>query len=314
MAAPEPTPAPTAAPAPAPLVEPPLPEPRFSWGGDEFLFCELDQAMSFTANFLALAVCRELGSRKVPGVVEIAQANASYLVRFDPDRVAPQRLLDELREIHEHVDPSDLSIRTRVVDVPAYYNDPWTRECLMNFRDRHQHPTGTDIEYVTRINGFATEEEFIAAHHGAPYYVTMLGFVPGTAWFFQMVRRERMLEVPKYIRPRTDTPALALSHGGAFAAIYPARGPGGYQLFAICPLPILDPSASLPDFAESFAMFRPGDIAKFRPIGREEYDELRAKVEEGSARYRTVETEFQPRAFFADPEGSAAEQVRRLGL
>jgi urea carboxylase len=293
------------------IVEPPLPEPRFTFGGDEFVFCELDRAMGFHANFLALAICRELESRHVPGIVEIAQANASYLVRLDPDVLAPTRLVEELHEIHEHVDPAGLTLQTRIFDVPAYYNDPWTLECQSQFRANHQSPDGTDIEYVAEVNGL-TPEEFVARHHGAPYYVTMVGFVPGTSWFFQMLPRERMLEVPKYIRPRTDTPALSLSAGGAFSAIYPVRGPGGYQLFGICPLPILDPTLALPDFKESFAVFRAGDIAKFRPIGRDEYDELRARVEEKTARYRKADVEFAPRAFFDDPDGYAAGLLREL--
>lgn len=295
-----------------PIVEPWLGEPAFTFGGDEFLFCELDRAMSFRANFTALAICRELESRRVPGVVEIAQANASYLVRFDPDVVAPQRLLGELREIHAHADPSVVSVRTRVVDVPAYYGDPWTHECLMRFRDVHQAPDRTDIEYVAEINGLDADG-FVARHHGDPYLITMVGFVPGTAWFHQMVRRERMLEVPKYVRPRTDTPERSLAAGGAFTAIYPVRGPGGYQLFAMCALPIFDPTQSLPDFRESFALFRPGDVAKFRPIGREEYDELRVRVEEGTARYRLEEVDFRPQAFLDDPEGTNAALLERLG-
>jgi urea carboxylase len=296
---------------PVKLTEPPLPEPRYSYGGDEFVFCELDVAMSFHANFKALAICRELEGRRLPGIVEIAQANASYVIRYDPDLVAPRRLLGELREIHEHADPEALSFRTRVFDIPAFYNDPWTYECLMKVRDLHQYPEGTDLEYVAQINGL-TPEQFIERHHGSPFYITMVGFVPGTAWFYQMVRQERALGVPKYLRPRTDTPALSLSHGGSFAAIYPTRGPGGYQLFGMCALPILDPAQELPDFKDSFAIFRAGDVAKFRPIGREEFDELRAKVEEKTARYRIAEVDFRPSSFFADPDGYAAELVAGL--
>ena len=170
-------------------------------------------------------------------------------MRLDPDVVAPSDLLAQLKEIEASLDTEHVSFSTRVIDVPAYYDDPWTREVLMRFRDNHQAPEGTDLEYVTRINGFKTEQEFIEAHHGSPYYVSMVGFVPGLPWCFQMVGPERQLEVPKYLTPRTDTPALALSHGGAFAAIYPVQGPGGYQLFAMCPVPIFDPeggAAGLP--------------------------------------------------------------------
>lgn len=80
----------------------------------------------------------------------------------------------------------------------------------------------------------------------------------------------------------------------------------------MCALPILDPAQELPDFKGSFAIFRAGDVAKFRLIGREEFDELRAKVEEKTARYRIAEVEFRPSSFFADPDGYTAELVARL--
>lgn len=293
------------------IVEPELPEPRYSFGGDEFLFCELDEAMGFHANFKALAICNELRRRDLPGVVEVAPANASYLVRFDPDVLRPQDLLEEARRVHDEI-PAEASFRTRIVDVPALYDDPWTRETLMRFRERHQDPGGTDLDYAARINGYGSAEEFVRAHHSSPFYTSMVGFVPGLPWAIQMVPRERNIECPKYVRPRTDTPALALGHGGAFAAIYPVRGPGGYQLFGICAIPIFDPSMSLPDFRDEMVFFRHGDIIKFRPVEREEYDAIRAQVEAKTVRYRFAEVEFDPHAFLEDPYGYDARLVEEL--
>ena len=122
------------------------------------------------------------------------------------------------------------------------YDDPWTNETLMRFRDRHQEPDSTDLEYAARINGFAGKDEFIDAHAGAPWFASMVGFVAGLPFLYQMVPRERQLEVPKYVRPRTDTPALTIGHGGCFGCIYSVRGAGGYQMFGITPVPIYDPA------------------------------------------------------------------------
>jgi urea carboxylase len=294
------------------ILEPELPEPQYSFGGDDHVFVELDQAMSFRVNFRLRALTHELGARQIPGVVEIAPANASYLVRVDPDRLDPRDLVRELRRLDGELGHGPTpAFRTRIIDMPTYYNDPWSRECLMKFRDRHQNPTGTDIEYVARVNSMS-EDDFIATHHGAPYLVTMVGFVPGTAWHFQMVPRERQLQVPKYIRPRTDTPERTLSHGGAFAAIYPVRGPGGYQLFARVAPPVFDAAQRLPDFDESPVLMQQGDIVKFRPIDREEYDAIRAECDAGTYRYRIRETEFDPQAFFADPYGYDDRLVKEL--
>src|SRR4051794_25617037 len=136
-----------------PIVEPELPEPRYTFGGDDHVFVDLDQAMSFRVNFRLRALTHELGARQIPGVREIAPANSSYLVRVDPDRLDPRDLVRELRRLDEELGHgAPPAFRTRIIDMPTYYNDPWSRECLMQFRDRHQNPTGTDIEYVARVN------------------------------------------------------------------------------------------------------------------------------------------------------------------
>ena len=87
------------------------------------------------------------------------------------------------------------------------YGDPWTHETLMKFRDRHQDPDATDLEYAARINDFDDAQGFIDAHSSAPWMASMVGFVAGLPFLYQMVSRDRQLEVPKYVRPRTDTPA-----------------------------------------------------------------------------------------------------------
>ena len=86
-------------------------------------------------------------------------------------------------------------------------------------------------------------DDFIAAHSGAPWFVSMVGFVAGLPFLYQMVERAKQIEVPKYLRPRTDTPKLTVGHGGCFGCIYSVRGAGGYQMFGITPVPIYDPGA-----------------------------------------------------------------------
>jgi urea carboxylase len=184
--------------------------------------------------------------------------------------------------------------------VPVFYNDPWTRETLMRFRERHQEPTSTDIEYATRINDFKSIDEFIAAHSGSPWFVSMVGFVAGLPFLFQLVERARQIEVPKYLRPRTDTPKLTVGHGGCFGAIYSVRGAGGYQ---ITPAPIFDPAQGLPYFKEFMCLFRPGDIVKFKPIDRGAYDNALKQVEAGSFNLRIRPVEFSMKQFLADPTG-----------
>jgi urea carboxylase len=285
---------------------------RYSFGGDEHVFAEIGEEMSLEAFFKGMAICTELEKRRIAGVSEICPSNASYLVRFDPDVIHPDKMLGTLKEIEAEVGDAELELATRVVEIPVLYNDPWTHETLMRFRERHQDPNSTDLEYGARINGYKSVDEFIAAHSGAPWFVSMVGFVAGLPFLFQMVERDKQIEVPKYLRPRTDTPKLTVGHGGCFTAIYSVRGAGGYQLFGITPAPIYDPAQGLPYLKDFMVFFRPGDIVKWKPITREEYDRDVRAVEAGTFDLTVRPVTFSLKAFHADPGGYSRQLVEAL--
>ena len=182
-----------------------------------------------------------------------------------------------MKRLESAADTSDRSLKTRIIEIPVLYNDPWTRETLMRFRERHQDPAATDIEYAARINNFASVDDFIAAHSGSPWFVSMVGFVAGLPFLYQMVERSRQIEAPKYLRPRTDTPKLTVGHGGCFSCIYSVRGAGGYQMFGITPMPIYDPRQEISYLREFMALFRPGDMVKWKPITLEAYRRRRRR-------------------------------------
>jgi urea carboxylase len=281
-----------------------LPPARYEYGGDEFVFVELDQQMSIEANFKAMMITNALVDRALDGIVDICPSNASYLIRIDPDVLSPHELVAVLRELEGQAGevPEDYVLPTRIVDIPVLFDDPWTHEALMRFRDRHQDPDSTDLEYGARVNGFDTVQAFIDHLSGNPWLVTMLGFVPGLPFCYQLEPRERQVQVPKYVRPRTFTPERAFGIGGAFSVIYPVQGAGGYQLYGISPVPVLDVRQEHPDFAHSIVFPRVGDIWRYRSIDRAEYDQTRAQVENGQFRFRQRDVEFSPSAFLADPQ------------
>ena len=286
---------------------------RYEYGGDEFVFVELAEAMSLEAHFKGLAITRKLRELSLPSISDICSSNASYMVRFNPDELHPDELIGELRKIEDSVvDLSEVVINSRVVDVPVLFNDPWTHEALMRFRDRHQDPDSTDLEYAARINGYDSVDSFIDAITSYPFLVTMVGFVPGLPWCFQMVSADKQIEVPKYVRPRTYTPERAFGFGGAFAVIYPVQGAGGYQLFGVAPAPIFDGRQSLPDFQDSLIFPAQGDVFRYRSISMEEYDEIRASVDNGTFSYRTREFSFTPQEVMSDPEGFSKKVLGRL--
>lgn len=285
---------------------------RYTFGGDEHIFVEVSEEMSLEAFFKALSMTNAVRDAKIRGVTEICPANASFQIKFDPDIIHPNDMMSELKRLEEIADKSDGLLSTRIIEIPVYYQDPWTHETLMRFRERHQDPESTDIEYAARINGYDTVDAFIEAHSASPWFVSMVGFVSGLPFLYQMVDRDRQIQVPKYLRPRTDTPKLTVGYGGCFSCIYSVRGAGGYQMFGVTPMPIYDPEQKTTYLKDFMVFFKPGDIVKWKPISREEYDRNLEEVKAGTFVPQIREVKFSLDDFNKDIDGTNAKLLEGL--
>ncbi len=285
---------------------------RYTYGGDEHIYVEIGEEMSLEAFFVALSMSTAVRDAEIPGVTEICPANSSFQVRFDPDVTAPADMMARIKELEHKSEQAEKRLSTRIVEIPVYYQDPWTHETLMRFRERHQDPSGSDLDYAARINGFDSVEAFIEAHHSSPWFVSMVGFVAGLPFLYQLVERDKQLQVPKYLRPRTDTPKLTVGYGGCFSCVYSVRGAGGYQMFGITPMPIYDPEQKVSHLKDFMVFFKPGDIVKWKPITREDYDRIVREVEGGTYVPRIAEVEFDLDAFNADIPGTNQKLMEAL--
>ena len=66
---------------------------RYSYGGDEHIFVEVDEEMSLEAFFKSLSMTNAVRESKIKGVTEICPANASFQIKFDPDTLNGDDLL-----------------------------------------------------------------------------------------------------------------------------------------------------------------------------------------------------------------------------
>lgn len=280
-------------------------EARYTWGGDEFLFVEITEGMSLESNFISNSIANALESKKLSGLVDICPANASLLIRFNPDVMNYHELEKTVRALEQDVRASARQVlNTRIIEIPVWYNDPYTNETGSRFREGyHQRPDGNDLDYAAEVNGLADAAEFIKRHHESPWLVSMVGFVAGLPFLYQLVDQKHQLQVPKYLSPRTDTPALTIGHGGCFSCIYSVRGAGGYQMFGVAAAPIYDPTQNLKDFKDFLVFFKPGDIVKFTPVDELEYRRIQKEVDAGTFVYRQAPIQFDVGAALADPEG-----------
>lgn len=272
-----------------------LPQTRFNFCGDEYIHAEISRDMRIESNFKALAVTNELRKRKIPGIVDVVSGNASYLVRFNPDIISANDLLDYLKEIDfEKSDPVDLQFHIRIVEIPVWYDDPVSKQYSFRFKNRHPSKELSDFEFVMKVNGFQDKEKFIEKHSETPYLITMVGFVPGTAWHFPLVGSEKeVLQAPKYLSSRTDTPERGLGIGGAFNVIYPVSGPGSYQLIGRSAIPVMIRTGD-EDSGEVSFLARPGDIWKYTPVDEEGYKKVREEVKNGTYQLKMKEVILSP--------------------
>jgi allophanate hydrolase subunit 2 len=162
----------------------------------------------------------------------------------------------------------------------------------MRFRERHQDPSKTDLEYAAAVNGLGTVDDFVGAFR-PPWFVSMVGFVAGLPFLYQMVERQRQIQVPKYLRPRTDTPKLTIGHGGCFGLhLFGARRRRLPDVRHHADADLRpDAEGQLP--ADFMCLFRPGDIVKWKPVTRDEYD---AAIEVEAGRFEPVirDATFEP--------------------
>jgi len=114
-----------------------------------------------------------------------------------------------------------------------------------------------------------SEAAFVAAYAGVEYRVAFLGFQPGFAYLRGL---PSALHAPRRATPRVRVPAGSLAIGGVYTGIYPAAGPGGWQIIGLADVAGLLASLNMADASSLFdperdppALFAPGDRVRFVP-------------------------------------------------
>ncbi|HLJ63426.1 MAG TPA: carboxyltransferase domain-containing protein [Stellaceae bacterium] len=264
------------------------PEPKFLPAGDRFMLIEFGNEMNLELNFMAQGLASVIAAGDHHAIIETAPCFASLLVHYDPDRISFADLKSEMTRLIADLGPSDdIELPSRLFYLPTMYRDPWTRECVADYRAKIKEKE-PDPEFVARLNGLSGPEQLVRVHSGTEYWVAALGFWPGLPFMMALDPR-CVITAPKYNPPRTWTPQGTVGMGGASTAIYPVATPGGYQIFARIPVPIWDTQKRFPVFADSIVLFRAGDRVKFVPVSEEEFLQVEAEVKAGTYVYNVVE-------------------------
>ena len=237
--------------------------------------------------------------------------NAAYLVKFDPDLIHPDSLLETVKDLEKKASNSNRTIKTRIIEVPVFYDDPWTKKTMHVFRDRHQEPSMTDLEYAAKLNGLETVEEFINMHHSSPWFVSQVGFVCGVPWLYQLVSRRSQIKFLSMC-------GHGLIHQGTLWGTVDALLQ--FMLYAVLGVANVwyntnadfEPENKYSYFNEEMVFSRPGDIFKFKPINEDEFNEIEAAVKKDTFVPKIKTVEFDLDHFLKDINNYNSNLIREL--
>jgi KipI family sensor histidine kinase inhibitor len=196
---------------------------------DASLLVELAPVPSAEATRRVVTMHRAIQAGRAPFIVDVHPAYTSILIEFDLVTVDHARVERFVRRLPIDDDASPTPPRVRVV--PVCYDGP----------------DGPDLDDVAAHAGLS-RDEVIRRHCAAEYTVAFLGFLPGFAYLLGL---DAALATPRRPAPRPHVAAGSVAIGGAQTAVYPADGPGGWQIIGRTSLSLA------PGWAE------PGDVVRF---------------------------------------------------
>lgn len=244
--------------------------------GDLYLTVEFGDELDLRLNFRVIALNAALSSDPIPGIAETIPTTRSLGLVYDPFIIGYGPLVERLKDVERKM--GDVSeVASRVVTIPVWYDDPWSRECAA------AHGFKNNLEYIAEINGCSVEAA-IKTHSGTQWWVSAVGFQPAT---YQALPLDPAfnLTAPKYPRPRKTTPDRILCQAGKLTSFYPVVSPGGYQLLGRTPVDLYDPRQRNPVFRDGPVLPRVGDRHIYQPIDEATYWDIRRQCEAGTYVY-----------------------------
>ncbi|MBW8372096.1 MAG: 5-oxoprolinase subunit PxpB [Thiobacillus sp.] len=112
---------------------------------------------------------------------------------------------------------------------------------------------GPDLPLMADLAGMSLAA-YINSHTAADYAVAFLGFQPGFPYLRGL---PRALHAQRRASPRLRVAAGSVAIGGGYTGIYPACGPGGWQIIGRTRSVLFDPQRDAP------ALLMPGDRVRF---------------------------------------------------
>lgn len=271
-------------------------DPVYRRQGDSGILVEYgDMVLDLHLRFRVQALYEALVAEGVNGLLDLTPGIRSLQVRYDKSRISYRDVLALLRRIEASLLPtSSMTVPTRIVHLPLSWDDEATRLAIEKYMQsvRKDAPwCPSNIEFIRRINGLASQEEVRKIVFSASYLVMGLGDVYLGAPVATPLDPRHRLVTTKYNPARTWTPENAVGIGGAYMCIYGMEGPGGYQ-FVGRTVPVWNSFRTTKSFRNPW-LLRFFDQIRYYPVEHAELMQLRHDILSGRFEPKIEESEFR---------------------
>jgi len=219
------------------------PQASFLLMGDRGLLLEFGDEISAEVNEKVRKIALAIQAEPPDGLVEVVPTYRSLLVLYNPLIVPLEGLKKRLKLLDKGL--KEISFPDpKLTKIPVLYGG--------NF--------GPDLEKVAEYLHL-TSEEVIRLHCSKPYFIYMIGFMPG---FPYMGELPDALITPRLKTPRLSVPAGSVAIAQKQTGIYPVESPGGWHILGRTPVRLFNPGEEPP------ALLRMGNLVQFYPISEKE--------------------------------------------
>lgn len=219
--------------------------------GDRCLMLRYGTQLDASVSARCLATAQLIEHANLPGVFDVVPSFTTVAVHYQPSAF-PQ-------DPYETLAAAVLALLEPVVAAPGF--EPRTIRVPVCYDNAF----AMDLEYVSDTCRL-TRQQVIDLHTSDCVSVFALGFAPGMPYIG--VHHEK-LDLPRRATPRTDVPGASVAIANRQSVIYPYTSPGGWHVIGAMPIPLFDPGKP------PYSFLLPGDIVRFTPVSRSEFETLR---------------------------------------
>jgi len=214
--------------------------------GDRGLLLEFGDEISPEVNEKVRRMALAIRATSIEGIVETVPTYRSLLIHYNPLILSIEELKKRLKGIENGLQQAPFP-EPKLTRIPVLYGGSY----------------GPDLEEVAKYHQISPEE-VIRLHCSKPYFIYMIGFMPGFPYMGELPQE---LVTPRLKTPRLSVPAGSVAIAQRQTGIYPMESPGGWQLIGRTPAKLFDPEKEPP------ALLQMGDLVQFYQISEKGFKE-----------------------------------------